>query len=53
MHSYSLVQNSRTPKLQLAVEEPLKGGCCNPPKKIPHIQEQRSLSEIVGGVQPH
>ena len=33
---------ARAPKLQLAVEQPLTGGCWNPPKKKrPHIQRQR------------
>ena len=34
MHSSSAV----TPKLQLAAEHPLTGGCWNLPKKIPHVQ---------------
>ena len=33
---------ARTPKSQLAAEQPLKGGCWNPPEKIiPHVQGQR------------
>ena len=32
---------ARTPKSQLAAEQPLAGDCWIPPKKIPHVQEQR------------
>ena len=45
----------RTPKLQLAVEQPWTGGQWNPPKKknkISHVQRQRrNCNKIVGGVQ--
>ena len=41
----------RTPKLQLAAEQPSRGECWVPPKKkIPHFQGQRrSRSQMVGG----
>ena len=40
----------RTPKLQLAAEQPLTGECWIPPKNTPNIQEQRrSPSRTVGG----
>ena len=44
---------ARTPKSQLAAEQPLKGGCWNPPEKIiPHVQGQRrSWNRTVGGAQ--
>ena len=48
MHSSS---PARAPKLQLAVEQPLTGECCKPPKRIPHVQKQRSHSKMVVGVQ--
>ena len=32
---------ARTSKSQLAAEQPLAGDCWIPPKKIPHVQEQR------------
>ena len=51
MHSSSAV---RTPKLQLTAEQPSTGGCWTPPKKIPHVQEQRRRpSKMVGGVKSH
>ena len=51
MHSSS---PARTPKLQLAAEQPLTGECWISPKTIPHIQGQtRSPSKMVGGVKPH
>ena len=41
---------ARTPKLQLAAEQPLAGKCWIPPKKIPHVQGQRrSPNKMVGG----
>ena len=46
----------RTPKLQVAAEQPLTGKCWIPPKKkkISHIQGQRrSLSKMVGGAKLH
>ena len=44
----------RTPKLQLAAEQPWTGECWIPPKKIPHIQGQRkSPSKVVGGAKSH
>ena len=48
MHSSS---PARAPKLQLAVEQPLTGECWKPPKRIPHVQKQRSHSKMVVGVQ--
>ena len=47
----ALISPVRTPKLQLAAEQPLTGECWIPPKKkIPHIQGQRrSPSEMAGG----
>ena len=40
----------RAPKLLLASEQPSTGECWIPPKRIPHVQEQRgSLSNMVGG----
>ena len=40
---------TKAPKSQLAVEQPLSGGCWNPPK-TPHIQRQRrSHSKMAGG----
>ena len=40
----------RTPKLQLAPEQPSTGKCWIPPKKMPRIQEQRrSPRKMVGG----
>ena len=40
----------RTPKLQLAAEQPSTGECWIPPKNIPHVQGQRrSPSRTVGG----
>ena len=51
VHSSPLV---RTPKLQLAAEQPLTGECWIPPKKIPHVQRQRrSPSKTVGGAKLH
>ena len=50
---------ARAPKLQLAVEQPLTGGCWNPPKKDIHVQIQRRiLSKMVEGahdnqIKPH
>ena len=39
----------RTPKLQLAAEQPLTGDCWIPPGKIPHVQGQRRCpSKAVG-----
>lgn len=41
---------ARTPKHQVAAEQPLTGGYWSPPKKISRIQRQRrSCSETVGG----
>ena len=50
MHSFP---PARAPKSQLAIEQPLTGGCWNlQEKKIPHIQSQRrSCSETVGWAQ--
>ena len=40
----------RTPKSQLAAEQPSTGECWIPPKKkIPHVQRQRSPNKTVGG----
>ena len=51
MHSTS----TRTPKLQIAAEQPSTGECwILPKKKIPHIQGQsRSPSKMVGGAKSH
>ena len=49
-----LSPTARAQKLQLAFEQPLTGGCWNPPtkkKKIPHVKRQRSCSKTVGGAQ--
>ena len=44
--------HERTPKLQLAAEQPLTGECCIPPKKYtPH--PRRSPSKMVGGAKSH
>ena len=50
---YVLISSARAPKSQLAVEQPLTGGCWNlPKKKIFHIQRQRrSPNEMLGGAQ--
>ena len=41
----------RTPKLQLAAEQPLTRECWIPPKKITHVQGQRRIPrKMVGGV---
>ena len=45
---------ARTPKLQLAAEQPLTGKCWIPPKKIPYPEGQRrSPSNTVGGSKLH
>ena len=43
----------RAPKLQLAVEQPLTGGCWNPhtKKRYPMTKDKEEASEMVGGAQ--
>ena len=43
----------RTPKLQVIAEQPLTGECWTPPKEIPHVQEQRRSTKMVGGAKLH
>ena len=43
----------RTPKSQLAADQPSKRECWNHQEKLLHIQGQRRSSKMVGGVQSH
>ena len=45
---------ARTPKLQLAAEQPSTGECWISPKKIPHVQwQRRRTNKMVGGAKSY
>ena len=50
VEGHALIFSSRTPKLQLALEQPPTGGCWNPPKNYtPHPRMKEKLQQDGSG----